>query len=398
MALDTNSGMAPHQHAIARIDAAHEAVRALPEDSPIRAVLTDPYIHERREWVQSIDDLDDALWPPLLMYAMMPWHSRQQLAQLDADLRAIRDHPTSNSAASVRWLSAGPAETRLWRGGFFETCVRAKALAAAASNDKWSVAFDVELPNGRNVDIVLTTPDRSYFLESTVMTESDEDQAVHGRWMDARKDDPGLLLSRPGQFDEPGSKGPSPYYDANRIYIKVFDKLQKDGDRSKTQTSDDSPNVLLLSCFPIFGSPLPFSPAVAWAFDELFSGQPNMGSIKVMPKDSALQDISLSTFLRDTFPAREHDLISCPSRLSGVLLFNCVGLQRGRINYNANTSHEISHLEMAGLEAVFLPPRGWENLHPLAPAENRPLRSPLALGRRAVHWVRGRFASRTTRT
>jgi hypothetical protein len=353
------------ENAVARIDAAHAAARALPKDSPIRAVLTDDYIEDWRRWVRAQDDLDGALWPPLLTYAMMPWHTPEQLALLDADVRAIRDHPTSDSGAATRWLSAGPTGTRLWRGGCFETCVRAKALATVAANDGWSVEFDVPLPNGRNVDIVLTTPDQSYYLECTVITESDEDQEVHGRWMAAHKDDPTLLLSRPGQFDTPGSKGPSPYYDANRFYIKVFDKLQKDGDPTKTQTSDDHPNLLLLSCFPVHGSPLPYSPALRWAFDELFSGQPNMGSIKTMPPNSSVTDISLSTFLRDTFPGRDYDLISCPTRLSGVLVFNCMGLQSGRMNYNANMPHQIGHIEMAGLEAVFLPPRGWENLHPL---------------------------------
>ena len=355
---------AAREHAIARIGAAHDAVRALPDGSPIRAILTDDFIETQREWVRRHDDLDNALWSPLLMYAMMPWYSPEQVAQLDADVRAIRDHPTSDSAAAARWLSAGPTETRLWRAGFFETCVRAKALGAAADNEGWSVVFDMPLPNGRNVDIVLTTPDRSYYLECTVITESDEDQEVHGRWMDARKDDPALLLARPGPFDASDSKGPSPYYDANRIYIKVFDKLHRDGDPAKTQTSDDEPNVLLLSCFPIYGSPLPFSPALRWAFDELFAGQPNMGSVKVMPEHSSVTDISLSTFLRDTFPGHDHDLIACPTRLSGVLLFNCVGLQGGRINYNAGDQYQISHVEMAGLEAVFFPPRGWENLQP----------------------------------
>ncbi len=348
-----------------RIDAVEEAVRTLPEDGPIRSVLAEGYIEECRTWVRGEDDLKDALWPPLLVYAMMPWHTPEQLALLDADVRAIRDHPTSDSTAAVQWLAASRTDGRLWRSGFFETCVRAKALEAADHNEGWSVAFDVALANGRNVDIVMTTPDRSYYLECTVITESDEDQEVHGRWMDARKDDPGLLLSRPGPFDAPSSKGPSPYYDANRIYLKVFDKLQKGGDPTKTQTSDDSPNLLLLSCFPAYGSPLPFSPALSWAFDELFAGQPNMGSIKTMPPQSPVTDISLSAFLRDTFPGRDYDLIACPSRLSGVLVFNCVGLQGGRINYNAAGPHDISHIEMAGLESVFLPPRGWEQLQPL---------------------------------
>ena len=213
-----------------RIDVAHDAARTLPSDGPIRVVLTDEYFDQCRERARNEPDLLNALWPPLILYAMTPWHTPEQLRLLDTDVRMIRDDPTSDKAAAVRWLNAKSTEGRLWRGGFFETCVRAKALAAARDNNGWSVAFDVPLQNGRNVDVVLTTDDRTYYLECTVITESDEDQAVHAAWMEARKTEPDLPLSRPGHFDAPGSKGRSPYDDTNRFYIKVFDKLQKDGD------------------------------------------------------------------------------------------------------------------------------------------------------------------------
>ena len=352
------------QSALARIDAAHAAIRTLASDGPVRAVLTDAYVDECRAWVRNEGDLENALWPPLLPYAMMPWHSPQQLRLLDADVRSIRDHPTSDPMTAVRWLAAKGADGRLWRGGLFETSVKARALAFATTREDWTVAFDVPLPSGRNVDIVLTSGDRSYFLECTVITESDEDQEVHAAWTKARKKDPRLLLARPGPFDTPTSKGASAYYDANRFYIKIFDKLQKDGDRSRTQTSDDYPNLLLLSCFPVFGSPLPFSPGLGWALSELFSRQPNMGSVKTMPPNSPVADISLLAFLRSVWPATALDLLECPGRLSGVLTFNCLGLDGGRINYNANKAQQLTHLEMACLESIFMPIRGWETLSP----------------------------------
>lgn len=350
------------EFALLRIDDAQEATRLLPMDGPVRAVLTDHYIDEVREWVRGEGDLDNVLWPPLLLYAMSPWHTPEQLQLLDSDVRSIRDHRSSDSAAAVRWLAAGRDEGRLWRGGYFETCVRAKALAAANDHSEWSVEFDVPLPNGRNVDIVLRTGDRSYFLECTVITESDEDQEVHAAWMAARRAGEDIPLARPGVFDPPGSKGPSPYYDANRFYIKVFDKLQRYGDPTRAQTSDDDPSLLLLSCFPVYGSPLPFSPALRWAFDELFVGQPNMGSLKQMPRGSSIRDISLHAFLNGLWPATAIDLLQSPSRLSGVLIFNCVGLQSGRINYNARAPQQLTHLEMAVLEGIFTPLRGWEKL------------------------------------
>jgi hypothetical protein len=109
---------------------------------------------------------------------------------------------------------------------------------------------------------------------------------------------------------------------------------------------------------------LPFSPGLGWALDELFSGQPNMGAVKQMPPGSSLPDISLMTLLRRQWPATAADLLECPARLSGALIFNCLGLQRGRINYNANADQQVSHMEMAFLEMVLAPARGWESLQP----------------------------------
>jgi hypothetical protein len=114
--------------------------------------------------------------------------------------------------------------------GLVETAAKARALAFAAANDGWTVTFDAQLANGRDVDILLSGPERSYYVECTVITESDEDQQVHDEWLEARKTTSDLLLARPGPFDSANAKGPSPYYDANRLYIKVFDKLQKGGD------------------------------------------------------------------------------------------------------------------------------------------------------------------------
>jgi hypothetical protein len=96
-----------------------------------------------------------------------------------------------------------------------------------------------------------------------------------------------------------------------------------------------------------------------WALDELFAGQPNMGAVKQMAPGSALPDISLMTFLTRQWPATATDLLQSPARLSGTLIFNCLGLQGGRINYNAHRDQQVSHLEMTRLEVIFSPARGW---------------------------------------
>jgi hypothetical protein len=355
------------QNALARVDAVQALVHALPVGSPIAGVLTDAYLREQRQWVGDEDDLENAKWPALLGWTMAPWRAGE-IALLDTDIRMVRDHPTSDPVRAAAWLSAKHGDSRNLRAGFVETMAKASALAFADASDEWTVTFDARLANGRDVDILLSGPGRSYYIECTVITESDEDQQVHDDWLEARKSTPGLLLARPGPFDTPNAKGPSPYYDANRFYMKVFDKLQKGGDPAQSQTSPNCPNILLLSCFPVHSAPLPFSPGLGWALDELFSGQPNMGAVKQMPPGSSLPDISLMTFLRRQWPATAADLLECPARLSGALIFNCLGLQGVRINYNANADQQVSHLEMAFLEGVFAPVRGWESLHPPASA------------------------------
>lgn len=351
------------QNALARIDAVQALVHGLPAGSPIAAVLTADYIQEQKAWVEAESDLENAEWPPLLGWTMAPWRA-DEIALLDNDVQKIRDHPTSDPVQATAWLSGSRGELRKLRAGLVETTAKARALAFADANDGWTVAFDAPLANGRDVDILLSGPERSYYIECTVITESDEDQQVHDEWIEARKTTPGLLLARPGPFDSANAKGPSPYYDTNRFYIKVFDKLQKAGNPAQSQTSPDCPNILLLSCFPVHSAPLPFSPGLKWALDELFSGQPNMGAIKQMPPGTAVPDISLMTFLTRQWPATATDLLQSPARLSGALIFNCLGLQSGRINYNANPDQQVSHLDMTFLEAVFLPARGWESLQP----------------------------------
>jgi hypothetical protein len=351
------------QNALARIDVVQAMVHDLPTDSPIATVLTDGYIQKQKAWVEAEPDLEYTEWPPLLGWTMAQWRADETVL-LDSDVRKIRDHPTSNPVQATAWLSARRGESRKLRAGFVETTAKARALAFAEANDGWTVAFDAVLANGRDVDILLAGPERSYYMECTVITESDEDQQVHDEWLEARKSTPDLLLARPGPFDSANAKGPSPYYDTNRFYIKVFDKLQKDGNPAQSQTSPDCPNILLLSCFPVHSAPLPFSPGLKWALDELFSGQPNMGAIKQMPPGTSMPDISLMTFLTRQWPTTATNLLQSPARLSGALIFNCLGLQSGRINYNAKPDQRVSHLEMTLLERVFLPARGWENLHP----------------------------------
>jgi hypothetical protein len=114
-------------------------------DSPVRAVLSDAHVEEQRRRAQTEPAIQDVLRPPLLLYAMQPWHTPDQLRLLDADVTRIRDHPTGDPVRAVKWLDASATDGRLWRAGYFETCMKAKALESASTHDDADVAFDAPL-------------------------------------------------------------------------------------------------------------------------------------------------------------------------------------------------------------------------------------------------------------
>jgi hypothetical protein len=140
------------QNALASIDAVQALVHALPVGSPIAAVLTDAYLREQRTWVGDEADLENAEWPPLLGWAIAPWRA-DGIALLDSDIQMVRDRPASNPVQATAWLSAKRGESRKLRAGLVETTARARALAFADASDGWTVTFDAELANGRDVDI-----------------------------------------------------------------------------------------------------------------------------------------------------------------------------------------------------------------------------------------------------
>jgi hypothetical protein len=176
------------------------------------------------------------------------------------------------------------------RAGRAETAAKARALAFADANDRWTVAFDAPLANSRDVDILLSGRERLHCCERTVITESDEDQQVLDEWLEARKTTPGLLLAPPGPFDSANAKGPSPYQDTSRFYTNVFDKLQKAGNPAQCQTSPDCPNVLLLSCFPGHSAPLTSGVLLVEACSSLPGGPPvGRGRSRPAPRMSSIR-------------------------------------------------------------------------------------------------------------
>ena len=99
-----------------------------------------------------------------------------------------------------------------------------------------------------------------------------------------------------GKYDEPGSMGPSPYYDALRVYNKIYDKLAPNLDLDSSQLSLKMPNIIALSiCTPV-GNPSNLDFGIKWAIEELFSLKPRSKPIE-LENGPTIIDISLDKWL-----------------------------------------------------------------------------------------------------
>jgi len=206
-------------------------------------------------------------------------------------------------------------------------------------------------------------------LENTVITEDDESRAVWANYCEAKKHGEDEFLMRPGKYDPPNAKGPSPYYNARRIYPKVYDKLALDFDPSRSQCADDEPNVILLS----FSGPgvFPDDPGYSWALDFLFN--PWFDSDHQKEKAAGVPDVSLKGWLdhhatdicnkklltTEQYAKSFDDLLNAPRKLGGIMLFKNCSLMSARINYHAYEQCSLSHAKMAELEELFSLPPGY---------------------------------------
>ena len=348
--------MATAAEAGARFSKRLEAVRERPAalgDGPLGSALSEGFLAGIEERVNG-EPTNWATWPPLFVHAARS--TSGQLQALDAAMKAVTAQTRPERRAGTDgWLLAqeGGEGVRRWRSGLFELAVKSRFLAAATD-----VEFDAVLRNGRDVDVRATVAGRPMCFDATVITESDEDQAVWTRFMAAKAADETAVLVRPGDHDSDDANGPSPYYDTIRVCLKLYDKLAKAFDPAKSQLSEDEPNVITLSVWTGHGIPYTSSPGIRWALDELFADQPNAGAVKEMTRPG-LADVSLRHFLDKVAPQRAMELLQSPRRASAVGLFNETAYGKGRINYNASPAHQLSHPEMAAIEAITRLPLPW---------------------------------------
>lgn len=284
-----------------------------------------------------------------------------QLQTLESDLDLVVQHSKRKSVREVTAFLSSEGKDQNWTGGVFETFVKARLLREKVS----TVELDWSLPNGKEADVRMGIAGRPWFLECTVLTDSDEDrkawQEYCARW----------------EPDEVGVFGPkmrNAYYPCLRIYLKVYDKIAPKLDPSKGQLPGDAPGVLLLSCDTLLGEPSATDATTGWALDELLAAQAKSGpATRCERGKGGRADISLVGWLehhandllsKDEIDAgsycqRFQEIIGAPRKIGAIFLFDGCSLKASRINYNALPGCALTHRDMAGLEDLFATQPGW---------------------------------------
>ena len=332
---------------------------ALTPESQVRKALTDEVLNRTTVFIEQaeITDLLYAYRPPV--FGLVARLETPALSELDADIDLVVQSSTPQKQKELtHFLEAGPKEkVGPWYGGLFDIWAKATALKSGKP-----IQLDSVLPSGRDHDIKLSLGGRDFHIENTVITQDDESREVWDRFLRDKRTDPDKVLIRPGAYCPLNAKGPSPYYDALRLYAKIYDKLAKDCNPSKTQLAENAPNILLIS----FAGPAVRvdSPSNGWVLDELFADQPKLCHASA---PDGITDISLDAwidFTTDELVRRGKmtvdfkcdnfsSIMAAPRRLAGVLLFDGSTFANSRVNYNAHEQCRVSHREIVELEDLF---------------------------------------------
>ncbi len=319
------------------ICAVRKKLDCLPADSLIKKYFPLSRLDEVRGKIKTSSalELEWAYWQPLFLF--LRTQSSVALNALDEDLREIVKHRYNKTAEEKICEFLRDCRDfigdRPWSAGLFETYVKSTLIGYEPLSVE---SLDWPLPNGRNMDVRIGIGARKFGVECTVFGESDANKQA---WQEHHE-------SRPGQAFV---QSLDPYSHGRRLYQRVYAKLAPKLDLSKSQFSQDSPNLLLLGLSSGMSDLSPDAPSIGWALDELFSDQPN----------GSKSPVSLQEYL--TLEQRKYqgkgspvgdleDLLHAPSQISGIMLFSGCELKHARINYNARECCRMSHDEMVLFE------------------------------------------------
>lgn len=353
-------GTASEQENLLRLLAtARRKLRFFSRGSYLRRAFTAELQHSIEDQIKcgSEESLEFAYWPPLFLFAAEA--PLKRLCQYERDIRLVAARTSDTFDAT--FLSVPSSEDRGWVAGRFEVFAKAEALRHLEGT-----TLDVLLPNGRDTDILVPLGGCSVRLECTVFTASDEWRGIWKKYCEKRRGNPGATLHRPGSLDPEDAKGPGRYYNAIRLYLKLYDKLAPEFNIAQSQLAADSPNVLLLS-FSFDVEPIPPDDvSVEWVFDELFdgsaarrgeafSGAPSSKSVSRANwmESWASHLIAEGVILEERLDAAYDEVWEASRRLSGVLLFEGCTLKRARWNRNASSECALSAAMRTRIEKCF---------------------------------------------
>lgn len=312
----------------------------LPANSIVRQCFSESRLEKILKKIVDTNykDLEWGSWQPFFLFLNLS--DIHKIKSLESDLQIVIGNTRQNNAKVCEFLRDEREVDSSWIAGLFEIYIKATLLR----NNIVSVdSLDWELPNNREVDIRAKLGQRPFSLECTTLGEND---AANERW----EEHCNILKQKPNKSFVESQDAYSP---GRRLYGKIYDKIAPGLNPAMSQLPSDSTNLLLIGLSSVVTDLRPSSPSIGWALDELFSIQPTGNT----------SSISLESYLRHQLrysTASLDELLSAPTQISGVLLFNGCKLGHARINYHAKKDFLISHGEMAIIETIFSkPPIYW---------------------------------------
>ena len=325
------------EHFYDMISTVHKKLDCLPADSFIKKYFPLSRLNEVQKKIEksSASELEWAYWQPLFLFLCR--QSSVALNALDEDLRKVVKHRHNKMSEEkvcefLRDRSDFTGD-RPWWAGLFEIYVKSTLIGCEQLTVE---SLDWVLPNGRNMDVRIAVGARKFGVECTVFGESDANKQV---WHQHHAEKPSQALVQ--SLD--------PYSHGRRLYQRVYGKLAPNLDLSKSQLSQDSPNLLFIGLSSGRSNLSSGARSIGWALNELFSAQPTGNNSPVSLQEYLVRE--KRNYSERGFPVGDlEDLLHAPSQISGIMLFDGCELKHARINYNARECCRLSHGEIAFFE------------------------------------------------
>lgn len=320
---------------VGMIDEVRSKLARLAADSPISRCFSQSRLDAISAKIpaNTIEELDWGCRQPLFLFVRNS--SEAAIRAFDDDLRLVESHSITNERKTFEFLRSESEGAQPWAGGLFEVYVKAAALR---SSEVSNVSLDRPLTNGRCPDLKVDIGTRNVCIECTSLGES---RASDERWGEHLES---LQADRDAVFCE----SQDAYTQSRRLYEKVFDKIAPKLSVHKSQLNDSEPNLLLITLNAVSSDLTASSPVVGWALDEMFASQPNGNRSPA----SLCNWLLLKRKQTQTISSSFDELLAALASVSGILVFDGCKLGAARINYNADSTHMISHAEMATIERI----------------------------------------------